>query len=186
MNQNARDVKSGLGSWGTIGQYRNGTKGNNLSTKSACILMSQNDQTFLALATTTAQLSLDQSTKVGAVIVRDGSVVSIGYNCLPLGIGAEMIGADRCRDIKLAVTIHAEVNALMRAGEQARGATLYVWPLPPCASCAAMIVQCGIVRVVAQVDDERAAERWARSIALSERLFALAGVDYTAYTGGTC
>jgi len=76
---------------------------------------------------------------VGAVIVRDGSVVAEGYH--------ERAGAD-----------HAEIVALKRAGIDACGATMYV-TLEPCTHhgktppCVDAIVSAGIARVVAALVD---------------------------------
>jgi len=76
---------------------------------------------------------------VGAVVVRDGRIVGEGYHV--------RYGAD-----------HAEIAALRQAGEQARGATLYV-TLEPCGHhgktppCADAIVAAGVARVVAASED---------------------------------
>lgn len=76
---------------------------------------------------------------VGCVLVKDGSVVGTGYH-------------------KVAGGPHAEVFALMEAGEQARGATAYV-TLEPCAHhgrtppCADALIQAGVTRVVAAMVD---------------------------------
>ena len=76
---------------------------------------------------------------VGAVVVRDGEVVGEGWH-------------------KRAGGPHAEVIALEQAGEQARGATLYV-SLEPCSSvgrtppCTDAIIAAGVSRVVAGVAD---------------------------------
>lgn len=84
---------------------------------------------------------------VGAVVVNFGSVVGTGWH-------------------RRAGSPHAEVNALAEAGEQARGATVYV-TLEPCAHhgrtppCAEALVRAGVSRVVvAMVDpDPRTAGR---------------------------
>ena len=76
---------------------------------------------------------------VGAVLVRDGTVVGVGWH--------EKYGDD-----------HAEVMALMKAGDLARGATMYV-TLEPCAHfgttppCANALVRAGVARVVIAVRD---------------------------------
>jgi diaminohydroxyphosphoribosylaminopyrimidine deaminase / 5-amino-6-(5-phosphoribosylamino)uracil reductase len=76
---------------------------------------------------------------VGAVVVRNGEVVGAGYH--------QFAGGD-----------HAEVAALRKAGEKARGAVLYV-NLEPCAHhgrtppCAVAIAKAGIKRVVAAMED---------------------------------
>lgn len=84
---------------------------------------------------------------VGAVVVRDGVVVGEGWH-------EEFGGA------------HAEVNALLAAGEDARGATMYV-TLEPCCHhgktppCTEAVVEAGISRLVVGSDDpsEKAAGR---------------------------
>mgnify|MGYP002619757809 CR=1 FL=1 len=76
---------------------------------------------------------------VGAVIVRDGIVVAEGFHAI--------VGGD-----------HAEVDALRRAGDRARGATVYV-NLEPCSHfgrtppCADALVKAGVRRVVAGMID---------------------------------
>jgi diaminohydroxyphosphoribosylaminopyrimidine deaminase/5-amino-6-(5-phosphoribosylamino)uracil reductase len=76
---------------------------------------------------------------VGAVIVREGRVVGEGSH--------ERAGA-----------AHAEAVALARAGEAARGATLYV-TLEPCSHqgrtppCAPAVIAAGVVRVVSALED---------------------------------
>jgi diaminohydroxyphosphoribosylaminopyrimidine deaminase/5-amino-6-(5-phosphoribosylamino)uracil reductase len=76
---------------------------------------------------------------VGAVIVKDGEIVARGWT-QPGG------------------RPHAEIEALRRAGERARGATLYV-TLEPCSHhgksppCADAVIASGIARVVSTMDD---------------------------------
>jgi len=76
---------------------------------------------------------------VGAVLVRDGEVVGEGWH--------ERKGE-----------AHAEVNALVAAGDRARGSTLYV-TLEPCASwgstppCAQAVIDAGITKVVVGTRD---------------------------------
>lgn len=76
---------------------------------------------------------------VGAIVVRDGICVGRGWHAVAGGP-------------------HAEVNALHQAGDQARGATIYV-TLEPCSSygrtppCTDAILQAGIARVVMAMRD---------------------------------
>lgn len=95
------------------------------------------DENFLELAITEATKALGRTSPnpcVGAVIVKDGKVVASGYH-------------------KKAGTPHAEIHALRRAGDKARGATLYV-TLEPCnhtgktPPCSHAVAQSGITRVV--------------------------------------
>jgi diaminohydroxyphosphoribosylaminopyrimidine deaminase/5-amino-6-(5-phosphoribosylamino)uracil reductase len=100
------------------------------------------DQRFMALALTLGRRGLGRcwpNPAVGAVIVKDGVIVGRGWT-QPGG------------------RPHAEVEALRRAGEAARGATLYV-TLEPCSHfgksppCADAVIAAGIARVVSAVED---------------------------------
>lgn len=83
--------------------------------------------------------AVEPNPMVGAVVVRDHRIAGVGHH-------ARFGGP------------HAEVVALARAGETARGATLYV-TLEPCCHigktppCVEAIVQAGIARVVAAMPD---------------------------------
>ena len=147
-------------------------------------LLNKWDRRFMALAQHVAGWSKDPSTNCGAVVVpRSRTPIIFGYNGLPPGISDD----DRLhdRDWRLAVTLHAEDNAVANAGlDGSRGATLYVWPMPPCSRCAARIIRAGIIRVVAQsLSDLARDDRWRDSVGLGLKLFAEAGVDFTIYRG---
>ena len=93
-----------------------------------------------------ASLSHCTRSKVGAVLVKDGNVISFGYNGTPSGM-------DNCceRDnVTLPHVIHAEVNAVLKAaktGTSVDGSTLYL-TLSPCLDCSKLILQAGVKRVV--------------------------------------
>lgn len=135
------------------------------------------DRRFMELAGFIAQWSKDPSTKVGAAIVdpRNKRVVSTGFNGFPFGVEDT---ADRLEDrsIKYEMVVHAETNALMFAGEQANGCTLYVTPLPPCARCAVLIIQAGIKRVISPTPDT-SKEPWKTQFAISSKMFEESGVS---------
>lgn len=84
--------------------------------------------------------------KVGAVLVKDGNIISFGYNGTPTGM-------DNCceRDnVTVPHVIHGEVNAILKAaknGTSIDGATMYL-TLSPCLDCSKLILQSGIKRVV--------------------------------------
>ena len=136
------------------------------------------DTRMLAVASEVAGWSKDPSTKVGAVIA-DGShrIVGQGFNGLPRGVRDDpAVLADR--DEKLRRTIHAEVNAVLLAGRSVAGCTIYVTH-PPCARCAAVLIQVGIARVVAT--DRALGSHWAAELASSERMLREAGVEIVSY-----
>jgi diaminohydroxyphosphoribosylaminopyrimidine deaminase/5-amino-6-(5-phosphoribosylamino)uracil reductase len=100
------------------------------------------DQRFMALALALGRRGQGRTwpnPAVGAVIVKDGVIVGRGWT-QPGG------------------RPHAEVEALKRAGEAARGATLYV-TLEPCSHhgksppCADAVISAGIARVVSAIED---------------------------------
>jgi diaminohydroxyphosphoribosylaminopyrimidine deaminase/5-amino-6-(5-phosphoribosylamino)uracil reductase len=100
------------------------------------------DQRFMALALTLGRRGQGRTwpnPAVGAVIVKDGVIVGRGWT-QPGG------------------RPHAEVESLRRAGDAARGATLYV-TLEPCSHfgksppCADAVIAAGIARVVSAIED---------------------------------
>jgi diaminohydroxyphosphoribosylaminopyrimidine deaminase/5-amino-6-(5-phosphoribosylamino)uracil reductase len=100
------------------------------------------DRRYMQLALTLGRRGLGQTwpnPSVGAVVVKDGVIVGRGWT------------ASGGRP-------HAEPQALARAGEQARGATLYV-TLEPCSHqgksppCADAIIAAGVRRVVSAMED---------------------------------
>lgn len=143
------------------------------------------DQFFLGLAKFYSQASKDPSTKVGAVLVQPDRrlVVGLGYNGFARGV---LDTEERLtnRELKYKLVVHAEVNALIMAGERAKGATLYVYPsfiMPPiCHDCCKTAIQFGIKEIVGytpDVDAERQ-KRWAESIALSREMCSEAGISW--------
>jgi len=107
------------------------------------------DQYFISLCYLAASRSTDESTKVGAVIVRkDNSVVSTGYNGPVRGMNIEDV--PQVRPDKYFYMEHGERNAIYNAARNQGGldgCKLYVNMLP-CADCARAIVQSGITDVI--------------------------------------
>ncbi len=130
------------------------------------------DRRFLALAAHVAQWSKDPSTKTGAVIVDPNNrVVSLGYNGFPRGVN-DLPERLENREIKYKLIVHCERNALLFAQGPVRGCRLYTWPFMSCAPCAAMVIQAGIIEVVAPVSDN---PRWIDDFNLAQTLFNEAG-----------
>jgi dCMP deaminase len=108
------------------------------------------DQVFINVAKEVASLSYCVRSKVGAVLVRDGNIISFGYNGTPSG----MDNSCEENDKTLPHTIHAEVNAILKAakcGNSVDNSTLYL-TLSPCLECSKLILQSGIKRVVYSKD----------------------------------
>jgi dCMP deaminase len=129
---------------------------------------------LLGLAKYISTASKDPSTKVGAVIVdEDRRIVSLGYNGLPRGVDDSHERLND-RDLKYKLIVHAERNALLFARGSVKGCTLYTYPMMPCATCASMVIQSGIKKVVAPQSDN---PRWQGDFTLSLQLFSEAGVE---------
>ncbi len=130
------------------------------------------DERFIGLAEHISGWSKDPSTRVGAVITKGNSVISIGYNGFPIGIKDDYRLDDR--DLKLKLIIHAEINAIMFAKEPLNDCTIYVYPFMPCPKCTGPIIQSGISRVVSLRNDN---ERWKKEFEISREMFSEAGVS---------
>ena len=134
--------------------------------------MSKWDSRFMALARLVASWSKDPSTQVGAVIVdQDKRIVSTGFNGFPRCVNDAAVD----RDVKLLRTIHAEENALLFARRDVTGMSAYV-TRPPCARCAAKLVQAGIARVVYDLPPVDFVERWGAEMAEAQAMFAEVGI----------
>ena len=131
------------------------------------------DKRFLGLAEYISSWSQDPSTKVGAVIVDDKKrIVSVGFNGFPRGVADDVRLS--IRQEKYERIVHAEVNAIMFAQKALTGCTLYVWPMPPCARCATLIIQSGIKRVYAPACPFESS--WNKSVDIGKEMFDEAGV----------
>lgn len=133
------------------------------------------DRRFLEMAKLVSTWSKDPSTKVGAVIVDDVRIISLGYN----GFAQAMPDVSEHyedRDEKLSRIVHAEANAIMLAHTSVRSMTIYVHPFMPCDRCAVQVIQAGIKRVLAPLPTDAQNQRWGKHFEKSRRYFAESGV----------
>ena len=102
-----------------------------------------------------AQLSSAKRLQVGAIVVKDDRIISIGYNGMPSGwdnccehtIQHHELGT--CTTVTKPEVLHAESNAvskLAKNSESGLGATMFVTH-SPCMDCAKLIYQSGIAAV---------------------------------------
>ena len=114
---------------------------------------------YIDIAKRISEMSYAKRSKVGCVIVKDGRIISMGWNGMPTGWD------NKCEHLVLwdnhvqlshpiLVTndevLHAESNAiakLARDGQSSLGCTVYV-TLAPCLQCAKLIHQSGINQLV--------------------------------------
>lgn len=108
----------------------------------------------LDVATRYSQLSKARRLKVGAIIVKEDRIISIGYNGTPPGwdnnCEHEFLSEDGSVTLKTKPeVIHAEMNALMklaRSHESGDGATMFITHAP-CTECAKHIIASGVKAV---------------------------------------
>ena len=105
----------------------------------------------MKVAETYASLSSARRLQVGAIVVKDNRVISIGYNGMPSGWDNNC--EEEHIDDRWYVTLktkpevlHAETNAiakLAKSSESGEGATIFVTHAP-CLDCAKLVYQSGI------------------------------------------
>ena len=124
---------------------------------------------YLDIAETVLERSTCLRRKFGAIIVRNDSIISTGYNGAPRGrcnctdMGyciREKLGIPRGERYELCRSVHAEMNAIIAASrEEMLGSTLYlacrdgqtnelVGDVSSCSMCKRHIINAGIERVV--------------------------------------
>jgi dCMP deaminase len=114
--------------------------------------------TYMKVAQLFAEHSSAKRKKVGAVIVKDDRIISIGYNGMPAGWDNDCEHIVENVDDKgiywyntktKPEVLHAESNAiakLARSTESGEGATMFI-TCAPCIECAKLIYQSGIKEV---------------------------------------
>lgn len=110
---------------------------------------------YMATAKIFAELSHARRLHVGAIVVKDDRIISIGYNGMPAGWD------NNCEEVveqhedggqilkTRSEVLHAESNAiakLARSAESGLGADIFITHAP-CIDCAKLIYQSGIKRV---------------------------------------
>jgi dCMP deaminase len=111
------------------------------------------DLTYMNMATEWAKLSHCTRKKVGALIVKNGMIISDGYNGTPTGF-ENSCEIDNGHNLTKWYVIHGEANAILKCakhGHSCDGATLYQTH-SPCKDCSKLILQSGIKRLVYRED----------------------------------
>jgi dCMP deaminase len=105
---------------------------------------------YMDVAYRFAELSHARRLHVGAIIVKDDRIISIGYNGMPAGWenNCELTQDDGTLVTRPEV-LHAEMNALMKLAkstESGNAASIFITHAP-CMDCAKSIYQAGILEV---------------------------------------
>ncbi|HPO12384.1 MAG TPA: cytidine/deoxycytidylate deaminase family protein [Candidatus Hydrogenedentes bacterium] len=139
------------------------------------------DEYFMEVANTIAKRATCDRGRSGCVIARDGQLLVTGYVGSPVGfphcddvghLFKKVLHEDGSITQHCMRTVHAEQNAICQAarlGISIKGATLYC-RMTPCRTCAMLIINCGIVRVVC--------ERRYHAGMESEDMFRMANVSF--------
>jgi dCMP deaminase len=138
------------------------------------------DEYFMGLADAAAKRATCDRGRAGCVIVRDRQVLVTGYVGSPKGLPhcddvghlfKKIINEDGSQSTHCVRTVHAEQNAICQAARRGialdRG-TIYV-RMTPCRTCAMLIINCGIERVVCEKKYHAGTE--------SEEMFKTAGIE---------
>ncbi|MBP5442491.1 MAG: cytidine/deoxycytidylate deaminase family protein [Treponema sp.] len=119
------------------------------------------DEYFMEVARTIAKRATCDRGRSGCVIARDNQILVTGYVGSPAGLPhcddvghlmRKMIHADSSITQHCVRTVHAEQNAICQAAKRGisiDGATVYC-KMTPCRTCAMLIINCGIKRVVCE------------------------------------
>lgn len=105
------------------------------------------DLVYMKMAHEWAKLSYCKRARVGTLIVKDGMIISDGFNGSPTGFDNE---CEDCDNQTHWYVLHSEANAILKCaknGVSCKGATIYLTH-SPCKDCAKLIFQSGITRIV--------------------------------------
>ena len=104
------------------------------------------EKMYMEIAETVSKMSYAKRLQVGAIVVKDNRIISIGYNGTPAGWD------NNCEDENNKTkpeVIHAEANSIMKlasSNESGKGSIMFLTHAP-CIDCAKLIYGSGITQV---------------------------------------
>lgn len=138
------------------------------------------DEYFMEIARTVAKRATCDRGRSGCVIARNKQILVTGYVGAPTGLAhcdevghqmKKMVHEDGSITQHCVRTVHAEQNAITQAAKQGiaiLGSTLYC-KMTPCRTCAMLIINCGIIKVVCEKKYHAGGD--------SENMFSDAGIE---------
>lgn len=139
------------------------------------------DEYFMRHVYLAATKSKDPSSKIGAVIVKNGMIISEGYNGFPRGVN-DIYERYINREDKYKYVVHAEANSILNAarnGCSTLGSVLYTNGIP-CNECAKSIIQAGIGEVVIHtswpIGNPSGDGRWDEAVKITSIMFTECGI----------
>jgi dCMP deaminase len=143
------------------------------------------DEFFMRHVYLAASKSRDPRTKIGAVLVKDGVIISEGFNGFPRKV-KDLPERYLNRNLKHKFVVHAEANSILNAathGTSTKGTILYTNGIP-CDSCGKTIIQAGIAEVVIHEQwPEILSEFWKESTELTKIMFEEANIPIRKFRG---
>jgi dCMP deaminase len=138
-----------------------------------------NEERFLREVYLVAEQSRDPRTKIGAIIVKDGDIISSGFNNFPRKV-KDLESRYLDKELKRQFVVHAEANAVhncARKGMSCLGGIMYTQGVP-CSECAKVIIQGGISKVIIHNEWPHLnnIDSWRKSNDLTLTMFKEAGV----------
>ncbi len=141
------------------------------------------DEYFFRLMYLVSSKSLDPRTKIGAVLIRDKSIISTGYNGFPKGVN-DLEERYHNREEKINFICHAEFNSIVisaRFGISTQGTKLYTNGIP-CQNCCKAILQGGISEIIVHKRwPEFTNIHWVESVKISKIMLQEANIPVRIY-----
>lgn len=123
------------------------------------------DLYYLGIAKRVGENSKCLSRKIGAILVKDNSIIASGYNGPPRGYihcgdksrepkkkcPRKLLGYKSGEGLEICPAVHAERNAILSAakiGTPTNGSTLYCYCGFPCKDCLIELINAGVFRIV--------------------------------------
>ena|ERR1017187_6944669 len=135
------------------------------------------DEFFFRHVYLAALKSRDPRTKIGAVLVKDGIIISEGMNGFPRKV-LDLPERYADQETKYKFICHAENNAILNAcrhGISTMGSICYTNSIP-CCECAKSLIQSGVLEIVVHKQWPEMHEKWQESIKISKIMFKESGV----------
>ena len=135
------------------------------------------DEFFMRHMYLAASKSKDPRTKIGAVLVKDGIIISEGYN----GFARKVADLDERyldRETKYKYVVHGEVNSILNAarhGISTKDSVLYTNGIP-CYDCGKCAIQAGVSEVVVHKQWPGNDKKWLDAAEITKTMFRESGV----------
>lgn len=127
-----------------------------------------------------AEYSKDPKTRIGAVLVKNDTIISCGFNSFPRKV-RDLVERYNDRELKHLYVTHGETNCLLNAarhGINTFGSVIFTQGIP-CSECSKNCIQAGVSRIVVhkQWPNLTHSEKWVKSTRISEIMLKEAGVE---------